>query len=82
MIISCNIQVSIPDEITPDDTGMSSDELDKRDAFYKSINFVKSMKLRGGEYTFEMLRDELLRLNKKATLKTLYYVNLLETITP
>ena len=28
--------------------------------------------------TFEMLRDELLRLNKKATLDTPFYVNLLE----
>ena len=35
---------------TPDDAEMSKDELDKRDAFYKSINFVNSMKLRGGKY--------------------------------
>ncbi len=31
--------------------------------------------------TFEQLRNELLRLNKKATLETLFYVSLLETIT-
>jgi hypothetical protein len=32
------------------DAGMSQDELDKRDAFFKSLNFVKSLKLRDGEY--------------------------------
>ena len=31
--------------------------------------------------TFEQLRDELLRLNKKATIETPFYVSLLETIT-
>lgn len=30
--------------------------------------------------TFEQLRDELLRLNKKATIETPFYVNLLEPI--
>jgi hypothetical protein len=34
---------------TPYDAKMSQDELDKRDAFYKSIKFVQSLKHRDGE---------------------------------
>jgi hypothetical protein len=34
---------------TPYDAEMSQDELDKRDMFYKTINFVKSLERRDGE---------------------------------
>jgi len=39
-------------------------------------NMEKDLGVKGA--TFEQLRDELLRLNKKATLDTPFYVNLLE----